>query len=700
VRRPSSALGALALATGLLATTGLPASARAAFGPGAIPASALGPELADGASDAPVLSADGRYVVFSTTAPLLLGPSPDGQRAIGGVVRRDLRTGAVDVVAPPQRIDLETGTGVPGGTLAGAAGISADGRWVLFGTTAALDPVADAGGTTPDVYARDMRAPVDDPAAYRLVSARDGSTVGAAYADPAQGSVPGIVGGSLSADGRRAVFVTTGASTLPAAAEPSTPARQVWIRDLVARTTILVSRRRDDRSAAGTPAAAPSGPDGTMPTAAVSADGGTVVWTAGDAELQTPTLPGEPPLGAEPTLLWRRLATPSAPARRVAGRVDLDDPACDRTASYVDDGDAEGPCYGPFAESEGRDMSAAVGTSLRLLGLSGDGRRVLFASSGARRPVSARLTRPGTAFLADMADGLPRKRGVTVAWSAPQGVAGRYPIRGGALSAGGRYGLFASRDVRFDHLRHVGAFPTAVTATYHLYRVDLDQGSVELATVAADGTDYSTGLADLPPSDVMSLSAGGDVLATAVADGNLVVGDANGQQDVLVIRQRPSTVTPPSQRVLPSPAPPALEDAATLAASVAPLRRRYLAVRGRIRVDRRTGTARATLALPVAGAVRIEARGRLVRRVRRGRRTVSRTSELRIARVQRRRARRAGSLRIAVPLTAAARRRLRAASRGVAVRLRLRYEPAGATPTTTSRGYTIPRATATRGGRR
>jgi hypothetical protein len=672
--RALGGLATLALTLGV----GVP-TASAAYGPGAVPASSSGAFVGDDASTNPLISADGRYVVFQTAASVLLGEgsTPD-VRPVGGLVRKDLVTGAVDVVAPPREIRRADGSVARAGTTSGLSGISADGRYVLFNSQARLAP-GDGGTFTPDVYVRDMSRPMADPTAFELVSARDGSDLGAGYATDDAGSVAGTAGSALSADGRRAVFVTTGVSDLPASLTTTTPQRQVWVRDLDARTTRLISRRADDDSAAGVPAAAPTATGSTVPTAAISADGQKVVWTAGDGELQTPTLPGEAPFGPQPSLLWRDLGAITAPSRRVAGAADLDDPACDRTAPAPGPSDS-GPCAGPFETSEGVDFSGDQ-SSLVLEGLSADGSRVLFASSARRRPFDASSYRASTSFLADMRPGVPRKQGVQVAWSYPA-VAGRYAMLGGRLAADGRHATFSSRDNRFDGLQPVGSFPTGNLVTFNVFTVDLEARTVEKATSAATGGDYATQARPLTPTGVAIPSADASAIAFPAPDGNLFIGDANGVDDVLVARTAVQDAAR-TARTLPDVAPLPVTDATP----VAPLAPRFFATIGRVSVSRRTGTATVRVAVPARGTHTATARGTQRRKA--GRRVRTTTVTVGSAR---RTAKGATTIALSVRVGSRARAALRRRPYALDVRMALRFAPAGAPATTATRSYRLKRS--------
>lgn len=669
-RRSAGAAGLAALLV-----LGGASAAPAAFAPGAQPASAIGSELADDGSFAPLVSGDGRYVVFGTRSPLLLGrPANPEHRYSAGIVRKDLVTGDIALVAPPVRVRRDDATVVvAAGTGGSASGISRDGRYVLFGTTASLAP-GDQSSITPDVYVRDMDAAVTDTVGgYELVSAQDGGVRAAEYVDTAVGSVPGLAGYALSADGRRAVFVSAGASNLPDRTAPSTPPRQVWIRDLDRHATVLVTRDRTDPSAVGTPVAPETGAG--VPEAALSADGSAVVWAGTGVRQQALFLTGEPPTAGLPQLLWRDLGQPTAPARRVAGAADPDDPACDPASGFVDDGRRVGPCYGPFASGEGSDANGGtILGNLALAGISGNGRQVLFTSSAPRRPLDVAAHRNDTVYRAEMGVGVPRKHGVGVAWANPS-ITGRFATDAPRFAVDGRHATFASRDNRFDGLQPVGSFPTGDLLTFNHYLVDLERRTVERITAAHDGGDYVT--AERATSGTAAaLSEALDVAAFAAGDGNLFVGDANGVADVLVARPPRRADGGHEQRDL--PLPPA---APTMPVDVVrPLPSRFPIDVGRVSVARRTGTATVRLRLPAAGTLVATADSSV--------RVARRTRTVRVGRTTRK-VSRPGRVTVRVPLSAAARRALARTPHRLRVRLRLRFTPRGVAASTVTRRYTV-----------
>lgn len=130
----------------------------------------------------PVISADGRYVVFSTGATNLVPPGTPH----GSLYRKDLRTGAVAVV------DRGLG-GADADDLGFDPVMTRDGRLVVYASHATNLVEGDTNGR-PDVFVTDVR---------RGVTTRLG--VDAAGAQLAHGAVHP----SVSADGRRVAFVTT-----------------------------------------------------------------------------------------------------------------------------------------------------------------------------------------------------------------------------------------------------------------------------------------------------------------------------------------------------------------------------------------------------------------------------------------------------------------------------------------------------------
>ena len=203
----------------------------------------------DGPSEGAAISADGRFVAFASAASNLIGGEAPPTRRTWNVYRRDRETGATVRASPNQ-------VGLAGDGQSSAPAISADGRWIAF-TSRASDLVAGDGNARADVYLRDCAA---------------GSTtrvsLGPGGVEPAGDSVRP----SISGDGRRVVFESSAANIL---LQPS-PARSTWV---------LVFDRESGERQRVVPAAAVPRPDGGTLNAAISADGRWIAFSSGEPGL-------------------------------------------------------------------------------------------------------------------------------------------------------------------------------------------------------------------------------------------------------------------------------------------------------------------------------------------------------------------------------------------------------------------------------
>lgn len=199
--------------------------------------------VADSSSGDPHVSADGRHVAFRSEA----GNLGSGARGTDHVYLRDLDG------ARTQLVDRASGTG---GAISSSGSddvsLSADGRWVTFGTSASLDP--DDADVAHDVYVRDTVAQTTT-----LVS-----------------RLPGVAGAksssdshhpSISADGRVVAFETDDPAVAPEAGASWGGATQVVARTLATGANALVSR---------VPGGAVANDDAAEPS--VSGDGAVVAF--------------------------------------------------------------------------------------------------------------------------------------------------------------------------------------------------------------------------------------------------------------------------------------------------------------------------------------------------------------------------------------------------------------------------------------
>ena len=193
------------------------------------------------------ISADGRYVVFHSNAANLV-PGVSGTQAYV----RDLVAGTTTVVS-------QTAAGV----LMGATDevVSPDGRWVAFSTATGGVP-ADTNGHV-DVYVRNLRT-----GALTLASPNAAGTNGG-NADSGIGTFFDFPGGlSFSGDGRYLAFRSKATDLTPGV---TTGNRNLYLRDLDAGVTLLATP-----NAAGTDGGA--GDADTVTPAALSADGRVVAF--------------------------------------------------------------------------------------------------------------------------------------------------------------------------------------------------------------------------------------------------------------------------------------------------------------------------------------------------------------------------------------------------------------------------------------
>ena len=208
---------------------------------------------ADGSSQQPRVSGDGRVLVFATVASNIVGA---GVVAVGAqVVRRDRATRSTTLVS-------HTPGGGPGNGWSGHADISDDGRFVVFESRATnLVPGHDANAGGSDVY---------------LFDAHDGSLRRVSQTDAGEQSATGQSSTpALSGTGRFVAFSSTAPLDGPARARTEAPIRDVFRRDL---TTGALTRISATQSGGV--------PNGPSYHPAISGDGRQVVFVSTATNLQ------------------------------------------------------------------------------------------------------------------------------------------------------------------------------------------------------------------------------------------------------------------------------------------------------------------------------------------------------------------------------------------------------------------------------
>jgi hypothetical protein len=529
--------------TVLCALLAFVAQAHAIYGPAAggfgaeiVSVDKASDEQGDAATAVAVISADGRYVIFQTKATNFFendgetqqereSAEPPGTLRQGGIFRYDRATGELALVASG---NLVAGEGPEAGKLLirGAANPSVDGegRYIAFSTAQRLVP--QDKNENVDVYVRDMDVAPGAPGAYKLVSAVSGGEEPATYA-PRPTPLPGDEPGSevwpntaISAEGRYVVFRTTELeSNLPDHTAVNTPPGQVFVRDLQAKTTTLVSLEKKGEAEAGGPAGGAVGPT------SISADGSTVAWVATNAPAQTRFLPGESIDPSQAYYLWRRWQEPEAATRRVTGIADPDDPECHEGEGVNPTKiTATGPCYGPLSEPE----SSQAAISGAAPGLSADGYTVAFLASTSLRTDIAKP--PGLdVFLTSMRPGVTRKAGTSELTLAASGSGSRAlgSIESLALSPDASTLAFTTQRDSFvlPEPAPIGSFRPEPTAR-DLYVIHLGANTLERAVLGYEGGEPNESVSLEP-----TLSQDGSTVAFVSSASNLIYGDANGFPD-------------------------------------------------------------------------------------------------------------------------------------------------------------------------
>jgi Tol biopolymer transport system component len=204
-------------------------AAQAAKFPQVVSVNAQG-GAANGASESPAISADGRYVAFYSEAKNLLASG-----AFGNVFVRDTCAGVTAACTPSTRaIDVSVDGSAANGKTGRQLSISGDGRFVAFVSRATnlVSASTSAASGYWSVYVRDLCAGANVPAGCaphtELLSVGvNGESANGPSASP-----------SLSGDGRFAAFVSSAANI---SAEVNLAHPQVFVRDTCAGPTATKS---------------------------------------------------------------------------------------------------------------------------------------------------------------------------------------------------------------------------------------------------------------------------------------------------------------------------------------------------------------------------------------------------------------------------------------------------------------------------
>ncbi len=485
---------------GLIAGVVLPLSAQnlqliSTPGPSQAP-----PAGAGGDSYAPIISPDGRYILFASTAANLLlttnnNPIPTRVPAPLNVFLRDRTNGTTTLVS----VNLSGTAGGNGDSL--PAGVSTNGQYAVF-QSAASDLVPGDTNNATDVFVRDLVV-----GTTRLVSVSTNGLAG----NGASGSA------AMTPDGRYVAFVSA-ANNLVAGDSNGIP--DVFVRDLQANVTVLASVGAISTNAAahaGGSDAPDIAPDGryvafystaTNLVAGVPAGGdiyvrdlvsGTTAWASAGARSavqsvfhQTSATSYNHALSADGTYVAYEASPPNASAGLIL-RYNL--------ASGLTD----------LVHTNGALASGAYET-VRSLDMTPDGRFIAFVantngSAGTTTCVLLWDAASGTATLVSGDPGNQVAANSTCDWP--------------TLDPTGRYVAFLS------------SAPNLVTnplaGTYHLYLRDTQAATTLLLDADTNGVGSL-----LSPATAPRLSADVRSVAFEAADGNLVANDRNHDSDLFV----------------------------------------------------------------------------------------------------------------------------------------------------------------------
>ena len=463
------------------------------------------PAGGSGDSWGPILSPDGRYVLFASAANNLVTTSNGNPLPILvaprlNVFLRDRTAGTTTLVSANL-----TGTGGGNGDSI-PTGISTNGRYACFESSASDLVPGDTNGVT-DVFVRDLAS---NATALVSVSISGGAGNGVCR------------GSALTPDGRYVAFVSA-ATNLVAGDTNGIP--DVFVRDLQAETTSLVSIGARNTNSSVTSLASSESPD-------ITPDGRYVVFYSTATNL----VPGA---GAAGEIFVRDLLAgttiwASTNARALLGTAN----AISYNQAISDDGQ-----FVAFQASTNRGISTTpsgrgvilrfnlntgltdlVSTNANIQTASYEDIRSLEMTPDGRFIVFVANTNSGSGvWLATQIHLWDGQAGTTTVVSADlsnsftQGSSSLWP----AVDSSGRFVAFLSNATNL--------VTNSVSADYHLYIRDLQAGTTSL--VDADTNDVG---ASVGPSTAPRPSADGRLVAFESLDANLVRDDRNHDYDVFL----------------------------------------------------------------------------------------------------------------------------------------------------------------------
>jgi RHS repeat-associated protein len=219
----------------------------------------------------PVFSADGHHIAFISGASNLVTGVTFTSPGRDNVFERDLVTGVTSLVSAS--LDGKSDGNASSGTVSlgsDAIGLSADGRYVAFGTTASnLVSLSNTG--IDQVYVRDTVASTTTMVSVDIT----GQAGGAGHNKLDANSQ------IISADGRYVVFHSNATDLTT----PPPSGTEVYLRDLRTGTTVLLSASAVDGHSVGSPGSEVISPDGRFAAFATASSNVVAMPTNGQANV-------------------------------------------------------------------------------------------------------------------------------------------------------------------------------------------------------------------------------------------------------------------------------------------------------------------------------------------------------------------------------------------------------------------------------
>jgi Tol biopolymer transport system component/subtilisin-like proprotein convertase family protein len=419
-----------------------------------------------GGSDYFNISDDGRYVGFASSAGNLVANDTNNSQDI---FVRDLQTGSTVLVS------ANSSSTATGNAASYISEISGNGRYVTF-ISDASDLVANDNNTTSDVFVRDLVTNTTT-----LVSVNSSGT-GGGNASTTIGSL------RISSDGRYVTF-TSSASDL--VANDSNNQSDVFRRDLVTGTTLLVSGNSTN-TASG---------NGTSSIPSMTKDGRYVVFASTASNLVTNDTNGT----TKDVFRWDSVTSVTT-------------------------------LVSANSSGTGSGNSLSGDANVRI---SDDGRYVAFTSTASNLVANDTNGSFQDVFVRDVQGGTTTLVSVN---SSGTGSGNGTSIAPPSLSSDGRYVAFASSASNLVANDTNGS-------QQDVFLRDLQTGTTTLVSADSSGTGSGNGLSGNASSggNFVRLSSDGRYIAFASSASNLVANDTNGQADVFVRDRIAGTTTLVSQ---------------------------------------------------------------------------------------------------------------------------------------------------------